>query len=267
MQSMNHSRFPRRLLPAACLLAALLVTSLAAAYGSVKWKSTRLKERESRGGSWHIELTITLNRAPDMPTVPVKFEFKENTYYERYKDDAHGDKPVIRRVPTPGKQPIVESSDIGFLDPSDGKIQKRTRFSFKITRGHGFEAGDWTVTIRDARNGQILGHATRLILEGENPVVDRRSMVFAGTVKKKEEKKEEAEEESSEPNPEEDEANWPETTDEELYGPTHEGEVEEKPGGCGCRAAGGSGPVLPLALGLAALAIGVAGRRRRQRRI
>jgi len=273
MPRTRTGRFQRLLFILTCFVTAISIASVASAAGRVKWKSTRLKERESRGGSWQIELEIHLNRAPDVPTLPVKFEFKEDVYYERYKDDAHGDKPVIRKVPTPGKQPIIENSDIGFLDPSIGKIQKRTRFSFKITRAHGFEAGEWTVKIRNTRNGQQIGGATRIILEGDNEVIDRRSMVFASRPdgdkgkgdKKEEEKKETSDEEAAPSNPDDDEANWPETTDEELYGPIHDSSVKEKPGGCGCRTGGAPKGHTALGLALFALALGGGAWRRRRR--
>jgi MYXO-CTERM domain-containing protein len=260
MQSMASSRFPRFLTAWACFLAVLLVTTLASAYGRVQWKSKRLKESKSRGGSWKIELTIFMPRAPDLPTIPAKFEFKQNVYFERYKDDAHGDKPQTRRVPTPGKQPIIEGVDMGFLDPSSGTIQKRTKFSFKITRAHGFEAGEWTVKMRDARNGRPIGQQVRLVLEGENKVIDRRSMVFAS----KEDKKKDDEgddEESSDEGGDEDSGDTQKVDleDNEEFWPEVEEEppppVEEKPGACGCRAAGTSSSkpgllLVPLVLGL-----------------
>jgi MYXO-CTERM domain-containing protein len=268
MPSMTLCRFLKHLPAYAALLAVLLTASLAAAYGSVKWKSTRLKESES-GGSWHIDLTINLPSTPDLPTIPAKFKFQQKTVYERYLDDAHKDKPVVRKIPTPGKQPVIEGSDIGFLDPSLGKIQKRTRFSFKITRGHGFEAGEYQVTITDTRKGAQLGGTTRLILEGDNPVVDRRSMIFASEDPGKEKKKKEEEERKKKAEmmsatgnePEENEEWWPEVTEEEEYGrPPPE---EEKPGGCGCRSAGGAARPEPALLALGLLGVVVARRRRR----
>jgi hypothetical protein len=270
MQSMASSRFRRHFAAWACLLAVFLFTSLASAYGRVQWKSKRLKERESRGGSWKIELTIYMPRAPDLPTIPAKFEFKQNVYFERYKDDAHGDKPQVRRVPTPGKQPIIEGVDMGFLDPGTGTIQKRTKFSFKITRAHGFEAGEWTVKMRDARNGRPIGQQVRLVLEGENKVIDRRSMVFASPDDKKKKDDEGGGEggaasgggedtgDAQKVDLEDNEELWPEV-EEEPPPP-----VEEKPGACGCRAAGTSNTnggllLLPLAAG-----IGIVLRRRRR---
>jgi MYXO-CTERM domain-containing protein len=268
MPSMTLCRFLKYLAAYAALLAVLLTASLAAAYGSVKWKSTRLKESES-GGSWHIELTISLPQTPDLPTIPTKFKFQQKMVYERYLDDAHKEKPVVRKIPTPGKQPIIEGSDIGFLDPGLGKIQKRTRFSFKITRGHGFEAGEYQVTITDTRKGAQLGGATRLILEGDNPAVDRRSMIFASDDSKKDKKKEEEERKkkaemaaASSNEPEESEEWWPEITEEEEYGRPPP-EEEEKPGACGCRTAGNAArPELGL-LALGLLGAVVARRRRR----
>jgi len=274
MQSMASSRFPRHFAAWACLLAVLLLTSLAAAYGRVVWKSKKLKETESRGGSWKIELEIHMPRAPDLPTIPAKFEFKQNVYYERYKDDAHGDTPVLRKVPTPGKQPIIEGVDMGFLDPGSGTIQKRTKFSFKITRAHGFEAGEWTVKIRDARNGSPIGQQIRLVLDGENKVVDRRSMVFASGDDKKKKKKDEegggaggaasggdGEDTggAQKVDLEENEDLWPEV-EEEPPPP-----VEDKPGACGCRTAGTSTPDSGLLLLPVVLGLGLGLRRRRTR--
>jgi MYXO-CTERM domain-containing protein len=271
MQSMASSRFPRYLAAWACLLAVLLLTSLAAAYGRVQWKSKKLKESESRGGSWKIELTIYMPRAPDLPTIPAKFEFKQNVYYERYKDDAHGDTPQIRKVPTPGKQPIIEGVDMGFLDPGTGTIQKRTKFSFKITRAHGFEAGEWTVKIRDARNGSPIGQQVRLVLDGENKVIDRRSMVFASPDDKKKKKDEGGGEggassggggddtgDAQKVDLEENEDLWPEV-EEEPPPP-----VEDKPGACGCRTAGTSNTDSGLLLLPVVLGLGLTLRRRRR---
>ena len=274
MPSLSDYRTLPRLLAAACALL-LLVTSLASAYGNVTWKTTKLKENEASGGSWKIELTIVLDRAPDLPTVTAKFEFKPTTYFERYKDDAHGDTAVVRRVSTPGKEPIIEGVDMGFLDPSDGKIQKRTKFSFKITRAHGFDAGEYQVTIRDSRNNQIIGRSVRLVLDGENPVIDRRSMVFAsGDSKREKEKKKKEEEEKkkkekeeasgSKPNPEDDEEFWPEVTDQELYGPQHPDGIDEKPGACGCRTAAAPERRSGLGLGLFGLLLVAVLRRRRR---
>jgi hypothetical protein len=96
-----------------------------------------------------------------------------------------GDKLIERTVPLEHRQALIESVDVGFLDSGSGKIEKRTRFTFKVTRAHGYEAGEYKVTIKDSRNGQTVGGATTLKFDGENEIIDRRAMVFTGEKKKK----------------------------------------------------------------------------------
>ncbi|MGE0324967.1 MAG: MYXO-CTERM sorting domain-containing protein [Polyangiaceae bacterium] len=172
----------RRLL---VLAVSLMLTSFAlnaSAVGSVQWKNTHPKEVGT--GSWNLEVTVSLPKAPDVAHIPVKFEFQQTMYYERNLLDGK-DGPQLRKVPITNKQAQIESVTIGFLDPGKGTIQKRTRFTFKITRGHGYEAGEYTVTLRDGNTGQTIGRATKLVLEGENPVVDRRSISFVDEADKK----------------------------------------------------------------------------------
>jgi hypothetical protein len=180
---------------AAIALFCLLLPSTAQAIGRVEWKTKTLKESE--GGSWKIEVSFFLPSAPDMAHVPVRFSFEPKVYYERTLVDGK-DEPVIRKVPLEYKQPLVESVDVGFLDPASGKIQKRTRFSFKVTRAHGYEAGEYHVKIQDSRSGTTWGTPVTLIFEGENEVIDRRSMVFTGEKKKKKGDEEKEGEEKSE---------------------------------------------------------------------
>jgi len=96
-------------------------------------------------------------------------------------------------VPLEGRQPLIESVDVGFLDAGTSKIESRTKFSFKVKRDLGYDAGEYKVTVRDTRNGQIVGTATNITFDGENEIIDRRSIVFQGDnkKKKKEEKKDE----------------------------------------------------------------------------
>ena len=68
---------------------------------------------------------------------------------------------------------------------------KRTKFVFRVTRAHGYEAGEYQVTIRDGRSGDMIGAPARLIFQGENEIIDRRAMVFAGSDKKKKKSAEE----------------------------------------------------------------------------
>jgi MYXO-CTERM domain-containing protein len=243
----------RRLLAWACLLTVFLVAAVATA--GVTWKSKQLQEKkitedESR---WHIELTIVLARAPDFANMPVKFEFKQLTSQERYME-GESDKIKVRTNPITTTQPIIESVDLGFLDPSTGSIQKRTKFAFDISRAHGFEAGDWDVKITDARTGAALCPTTRLKLLGENKVVDRRTMIM-GPSQKKDDKKEEGDEDKKKAEAaampgQEDDTDWPE---EKSSKPPP---VEPKRG-CGCRVVdqksdpGPTGAWLGLALGSA----------------
>lgn len=244
------------------LLAALLMTTSAWAAGRIQWSKTRIEEDD---GSWQVEVKIYLNRAPDIAHVPMRFSFKPVVYYERTLVDGQ-DGPITRKVPLSNQQPIVESIDIGFMDPGRGQIQKRTKFSFRITRGHGFEAGEYKVKVVNSRTGQTIGYEKRITLEGENEVVDRRSMVFKG----KEEPDEDEDDsglDMGEPEPKErkltpeDDAFWAggPTEDEDTDTPQT---IKEKPGGCGCRTSPGSGPESALSLLAFALGAAALGRRR-----
>ena len=257
-------------------IAVLLTTSLAHAAGRVEWKSKEAKERE--GGSWRLEVAIYLASAPDVPHVPMKFEFQPTAYYERSM--VEGDKLLERMVPLEHRQSLIESVDVGFLDSGSGKIEKRTRFSFKVTRAHGYEAGEYKVTIRDGRNGKVVGAATTLKFTGENEIIDRRPMVFTG---KKTEKPKDGEgkakgDANDEAKPASDETTkTDEAASEPAESPDAEGAdepsdsggsdgpppIEEKPGGCGCRFDQRAGE-RPLGFGLLALVgLGLLTRRRR----
>ena len=164
--------------------ALVLATALpAAAAGRVIWKSTSVDERTDNS-SWRVDLEMHLPSAPDVPHVPMKFEFTPIAFYERSLADGQ-DKPQERTVPLTGQQTIIESVDVGFLDSGSGVTQSRTRFSMKLTRAHGFEAGEYKTIIRDSRNGQQVGSTQTLKLKGENEVIDRRSMVFQPSDRKK----------------------------------------------------------------------------------
>jgi MYXO-CTERM domain-containing protein len=249
---------------ALCQLALMLVcTSPAFAAGRVQWKSTTVKERDDK--SWRLEVSIYLPRAPDMAHVPMKFEFQPVAYYAR--DMTDGDKLVEHTVPLSDRQSLIESVDVGFLDSGSGKIEARTRFSFKVTRAHGYEAGEYKVTIRDTRGGQTVGTAQTLKFQGENEIIDRRAMVFASKDKKKDEKKEEKKDEAregSDEKPASDDASTAEGEkagaeappgDDSVEGAGDEGPppIEQKPGGCGCKVAGAGGSAWGGALALLGL--------------
>jgi MYXO-CTERM domain-containing protein len=269
--------FLRRVTVLACSLLMLLIASSAMAAGRVEWKSKRIKPM-SDNKSWRVEITIYLPKAPDTAHIPMKFEFEPLSYFERSMVD--GDKIVERTVPLSNVQALIESVDVGFLDSGSGKIESRTRFSFKVTRAHGYESGEYMVKIRDSRSGAMVGTAAKITFEGENEVIDRRSIVFTGGEGKKKKKsdlqqvdkdgevKKEGEGAASEGSESAEASDGDEPEGEPASGmaddePGDEPEsVEEKPGGCGCRVRGEPRSTGALWLGLFALA-GLGLRRRR----
>ncbi len=232
----------------------LIVSAMAFAAGRIEWGNKKVKPT-SDNNSWKLEIKLFLPKAPDVPSVPTKFIFLQTVYYERSMVD--GDKLNVRNVPMEGKLPVVESVDIGFLDPRSGKIENRTQFSFKIRRDHGFECGEYKVTVRDARNDSIIGQPINLILDGENEVIDRRSVVFTGEkkkkkvdstggaeddAKKKDDAKNDEEKKDDAKNDEAKKAAEPKAQDETPPADEPSAEdaekIKKKPGGCGCRIPG-----------------------------
>ncbi|HVW25404.1 MAG TPA: MYXO-CTERM sorting domain-containing protein [Polyangiaceae bacterium] len=222
----------RLFLATALSIGVLVVAFSARAAGRVEWKTKTLKESDSH--SWTIDVAIYLSKAPDVNTLPMRFSFEPVVYYERALLDGK-DGPQERKVPLEGKPPLVESVDVGFMDPGTGKVEKRTKFTFKVTRGHGFEAGEYDVTIRDGRTDAPMGSPTHLIFEGENEIVDRRAVVFSGE-KKKDAKDADSDEKKNDDAPQKKEL----TPDDPGYwegGPknTEKQEQVEPKSGCGCR--------------------------------
>ena len=215
-----------------CLL--VLFSGDASASGQVVWKKTTIDEVS---GAWKIQIQVHLNRAPDIALMPVRFTFKPMVYYERALVDGRKD-PVVRKIPLQNQQPIVESVDVGFMDPASGKPAKRTRFSFQVDRERGFEAGEYEVTVTDSRSGSQMGTATRLVFQGDNEVIDRRSIVFEEKPKEEKKQSSKPKAEEKELTPEDDEFWKGGTSSSEprqtLPPPAH---MREKPG-CGCRVVG-----------------------------
>jgi hypothetical protein len=105
----------------------------------------------------------------------MKFLFTKTVVYERALVD-NSSSPVLNRTPLVNQTPSVESLDVDFSDPT-GKIFNRTRFDFSLTRTRGYEAGEYKVQVRTT-DGVDIGSPTTLVLKGDNPVVDRRSITF-----------------------------------------------------------------------------------------
>jgi len=228
---------------AACM-ALFFVAFDALAAGSISFTRRELTESN---GSWRLAMTIVYGGKPHIGHVPMRFSFTPTAIYERYLDDAHGDKPQTRKIPLSNQQPLVQMIDVGFSDPS-GKVYDRTRFEFVITRAHNFEAGEYTVTVHRP-DGVQVGTKQTLILKGDNPIVDRRSISFVDTsMKKVEEPKPQA---AAEPPPAEEPASAePEVEEEEVVdeaeptdgiGDVDAAKVPPSSRGCGCRTAGAPG--------------------------
>jgi len=165
------------------LLAIVAITMLfsvdAMAYGTYRLRSTEVQEA---GGSWHLYLAIDLPSAPALPHSTMKFMFTELTQYERAQTDASKD-PVLNRIPIQNALPKTESLEVDFADAT-GKIFKSTRYDFSLTRARGYEAGEYKFQLRTS-DGSDVGSSATVILKGDNPVVDRRSITFSAKTKEK----------------------------------------------------------------------------------
>ncbi|MEI9941451.1 MAG: hypothetical protein WDO69_29885 [Pseudomonadota bacterium] len=269
----------RSLFVIALALVSLTASHVASAAGSTEWKSKVIKERreeqpngdefEDKNGYWKVEVAIYLPRAPDVPHVPMKFEFQPEVEYERTILDASG-KVVDRKVPLVNQQASIESTDVEFLDSGTGKIEKRTRFSFKLTRGQGYKAGEYKVSLHDGRNDQAVGTPVTLIFEGKNTVIHREPMEFKGEKKKKDAPKAEATKDDTAKEGDKP-ASDAESTSADSEKPTAEAAsdqpqtIKEKPGGCTVRRLADNGHESGAGLAFAALAVSSVMLRRRRR--
>jgi len=149
-----------------------LATSPALAAGTFKLKQGEATEVS---GAWHIYVKIELTKAPPMAHQPLRFVFTKTMAYERSLVDGKSE-PVVNRMALTGQNPMVESLDVDFADAS-GKIYKGTNFDFGLKRDRGFEAGEYKMQVRTP-DGTDIGTSATLVLKGDNPVVDRRSIAF-----------------------------------------------------------------------------------------
>lgn len=231
-------RLTKALAVLAALAATLLLWSTPAHAGSWKLRSNDVQEVS---GAWHLYVSIELSQAPAIAHVPMKFHFTKQVVYERALVDNSKD-PVVNKVPLVNQMPQVESLDVDFADGT-GKIFKGTRFDFGLTRTRGFEAGEYKMQLRTA-DGVDVGTSQNLILRGDNPVVDRRSLTF--NAKEPHIKKVDTGIDGGAQTAKNDvEANV--QTNEvtpvgsaspfiakDAFQKTPEEEIKEKPGGCGC---------------------------------
>lgn len=252
-----------RFLAAALALAlafAALQPRVAHAAGTVTVTDLQPKEED---GKWKLKMTMNYGSAPPTAHIPMNFEFTQTVLYERTLTDQSPKTPVLNKRPLQNQTPINQSMDVGFSDAS-GKLFNITKFDFMIKRDHGFEAGEYTLVITRSNDGAKMGQPLRIVLQGDNVVVDRRAMVFSGE-KKEPKKADAADAKKDEPPPAAD----PPPSEGPGDGDTGSAPVEGPPatppkqGGCGCKVAdppAGSAAALALLAGLAALGV----RRRRQ---
>jgi MYXO-CTERM domain-containing protein len=259
-----------RLLVLARFLAAVLafalpafvafLPSVARAAGTVTVTDLQPKEDD---GKWKLKMSMNYGAAPPTAHIPMNFEFTPTVLYERTLTDQSPKTPVLNKRPLQNQTPINESMDVGFSDAS-GKLFTITKFDFTIKRDHGFEAGEYTLVITRTNDGTKMGQPLRLVLQGDNVVVDRRAMVFSG------EKKEPKKADASDPKKDDPAKADPPPSGDPAEGDTGSPPVETPPatppkqGGCGCRVAdpsSGSASALAVLAGLAALGFR---RRRRQ---
>jgi len=262
-----------RLFAAALALfgAVLLLVGPSHAAGTVTITDRAPQESDGR---WKLKMTINYGSTPHLGHIPMLFSFTPVSLYERSLTDQSPEKPVLNKIPLKGQQSINEDMDVGFSDGS-GKIFNITKFDFVLRRDRGFEAGEYELKITRKTDGAQMGSTQKITLQGDNPIVDRRAIVFAGD-KKKDKKKEEEKKKAEEPAAAEsgsadeaagagaEEAAPADTGEAPVETPP---EVEPKQGGCGCRVAGEESPAAPgLALGAGlALAVVTLARRRRSR--
>jgi hypothetical protein len=247
----------------------LVFTPRDAFAATVRAEKTTLTETDGR---WRLKLTIDLGSVPDIAYVPMIFDFEPVTYYERALTDESPEKPVLNKKPLQNMKHINESMEVGFSDGT-GKAFKLTKFDFAIRRDRGFDAGEYKLIVKFSDSGKALGQPIRIVLEGDNPVVDRRAISFVG---EKADKKGAPKSKHADKPGETAQNDGGEPSD---SGPVSDGTpdpsadpppaVEPKQGGCGCEVpgvrsdfAGARAGVFGLAaLGLAATRL----RRRRQR--
>ena len=221
----------------------LFVAADALAAGSIKVKTTEVGEIS---GAWHLYVKIELPKAPSIPHVPMRFVLTKTMVYERALIDGHSD-PVLNRTSVTNQTPSTESLDVDFAN-GQGNIFKGTNFDFDLTRTRGYEAGEYKLQVVTS-DGVNIGSSTTIILKGDNPVVDRRSITFDAK-KKPIQKVDDGTDAGTKGGPDESQFAAPTNGDvapagstgsfipQSAYAPTDEEQGKDHPKGCGCRLVG-----------------------------
>ncbi len=153
-----------------------LAPSTALAKGTVTAEKAAVDEVEE---TWKFSFIIDNGTMPDIQFVPVLISFEPVVLYERSLTDESGEKPVITKKQLQNQKTIDVGTDISFSDGT-GQMFKKTKFRITLTRAKGFEAGEYQMVIKKSDGGEQLGGKVRLTLNGENKIVDRRSITFVG---------------------------------------------------------------------------------------
>lgn len=136
------------------------------------------------GGRWKLKMTINYGSVPPVAIVPMVFTFTHVTQYELSLTDQSPKTPVLTKRPLQGQTPSAESMDVYFSDVGTGKVFAMTKHDFVLRRDNGYEAGEYSLTIKRAGDGVQVGSTMKITLQGDNPIVDRRAIVFTGEPKK-----------------------------------------------------------------------------------
>jgi MYXO-CTERM domain-containing protein len=266
MRQVSRSLLGRVLGAFLVLLAVLGPARAVFAAGTVIISNTQPTEND---GKWKLQMTINFGGVPPMPHVPMLFSFTPTALYERDLTDKSPEKPVMVRIPLVNQQGNNESMDVGFSDAS-GRVFPTTKFDFTVRRERGFEAGEYDLKITREGDGVQVGQIIHLTFKGDNPVVDRRAIVFSGE-KPKKVKDDRPAADSSDAKKDAPAAGGDEKKDEPAADGDEKKDVPAPPpvppkqGGCGCRV-GPEGEVPVGALAAIALAGAFVARTRRQRR-
>lgn len=222
---MKPVRLAKLLLAALALFGAALLPRAALAAGSVKLEN----QPEEVDGAWKLKFTIDYGSLPHLEHIPMIFSFEQTVSIERALTDQSPKNPVERRIPLQNQTPNNIEQDVGF---SDGQKKfKITKYDFKIRRDKGFEAGDYKLTLKTT-DGKQVGQTITVTLKGENPVIDRRAISFAGEPGKKKDPPK-PEEKKDEPAPKPEDAPPPDAS-KDGGGQGQPEPVKPKQGGCGC---------------------------------
>jgi len=274
MKNMRLASFRRSFLVAVLtMLAVLTCSSAALAFGTVRFKQTRIEEQDEK---WKLDMEVDYGSTPHMGHIPFDFVFELKTYYEYSIQD--GDKePQIRPKPQREQPPRRLSVDIDFSDAS-GKVWQKTKFSISIRRKDDFEAGEYRLVIRRTSDGAQLGQPVTLIFNGKNQLVDRRTMIMpeSGHRRKATDASADAGSDdgaapaSTEPGDKadkQDERSAPTEDKSKVDEEKPAGTVDKRPGGhgCGCQLPGTPAPLELVALGCMAAGLVALRTRRRSR--